>query len=329
MIKHSVGIVCYNQAEFIDVCINSLLTQSELPYEIVICDDSSSDETWNLVKLHQSQRPNIIKAYRNEQNLGLFENIAKVKSLLTGEVTSIMGGDDYYQPETIATVNSVIREKGLSGYNEKFIVSLNSGHLYPDGKITLWNNYRYRRKNLIALRLRFGLSYRGVGISHALLSTVPSENDILCQYENSKFGYGVDWIKGFEEVINSTQVFFVNVVGPIYRLGSGATSKAKEKETSVSKLELLNYIKEKYREHFNWKDRLYIHNSVMLERHRLERTALSYFRALIFHILNFWNFNNNYPWYRELKTFIPNIFHNFLKYRLYPMLRKPIIDRKS
>ena len=324
MIKHSVGIVCYNQAEFIDVCINSLLTQSELPYEIVICDDSSSDETWNLVKLHQSQHPNIIKAYRNEQNLGLFENIAKVKSLLTGEVTSIMGGDDYYQPETIASVNNAIRKHGLSGFHEKFIIVLNSGHLYPDGRITLWNNYRYRESNLVALRLRFGLSYRGVGLSSALVSLVPSETEILLNSGKYDFGYGADWVKGFEEIIQAQKVVFVNTIGPIYRLGSGVTTKAAQNASSRSKLELLRYIGSEYKGLFDWKDRLYIKNTVLLEKHRLEGTGLSYIRALSSHVANIWNYNNNYPWYRELKTFVPPGFLAILKYKVYPRLRKTI-----
>ena len=49
-IKHSVIIICYNQEKYISKAIQSLLYQTQLPYEIIVCDDASRDDTIDIVK---------------------------------------------------------------------------------------------------------------------------------------------------------------------------------------------------------------------------------------------------------------------------------------
>jgi glycosyltransferase involved in cell wall biosynthesis len=67
----SVSLVTYNQQEFIRESIESVLNQDYDNLEIVIGDDCSQDNTWAIVQEHQRHYPDKIKAFRNEQNLGL------------------------------------------------------------------------------------------------------------------------------------------------------------------------------------------------------------------------------------------------------------------
>ena len=78
MIKISVFIVTYNQEAYVEQAIDSVLQQSVKPYEIVISDDCSKDGTWNIIQNYQAQYPEIIKAYRNEPNVGIFQKKLRV-----------------------------------------------------------------------------------------------------------------------------------------------------------------------------------------------------------------------------------------------------------
>lgn len=44
-IKHSIVVLSYNQEKLLPKTLDSILNQSVMPYEIVICDDASTDNT--------------------------------------------------------------------------------------------------------------------------------------------------------------------------------------------------------------------------------------------------------------------------------------------
>jgi len=59
-VKLSVIIPCFNEEKRIGKCLNSLLNQNVLPYEIIVVDGQSKDETRNIVKEYQ-KRSKLIK----------------------------------------------------------------------------------------------------------------------------------------------------------------------------------------------------------------------------------------------------------------------------
>ena len=64
--KVSIIIVTYNNAKEIQKCINSVLEQAFEPFEIIIVDNASVDNTVNLI---QESFPEIC-VIRNQDNLG-------------------------------------------------------------------------------------------------------------------------------------------------------------------------------------------------------------------------------------------------------------------
>lgn len=65
MEEASVIIVTYNQEIYIDQCIKSVQSQ-DFPHEIIVVDNSSNDETVNIIKNKYS----FVKLVKNKQNLG-------------------------------------------------------------------------------------------------------------------------------------------------------------------------------------------------------------------------------------------------------------------
>lgn len=87
----SVCIPAYNNAEYIMDTINSILKQTYENLELVIVDDNSTDDTYEVLKRIQDER---VKVYHNEKNLGMSGNWNRCLSLCTGEYMKLVGADD-------------------------------------------------------------------------------------------------------------------------------------------------------------------------------------------------------------------------------------------
>jgi len=319
-IKHSVLIVTFNHEQYIRQCLDSVVNQSCLPFEIIISDDHSNDKTWDIIKTYKSKHQNLFHIYRNEKNLGIFENIAKIKSMARGNIISFLAGDDYYMPHTLGEISKSIHQYNLNPDIDSFIIALNSIHKYPNGKEWVWNNFKYKNYEKMRLRLRFGLSYRSVGLSKSLISKVPSEKDVL--EINKSFALGADWIKGFEEVRLADEIICVNYAGPVYRLGSGITSKISLKSGVQSKLRLITYIEDHYSEYWDSRDLRYIKSLKFSNLYMLNPNFINFVLSLFYSIININNHTSNYPWIRSLKIYLPNNMLKFVKNNIYPLVRK-------
>lgn len=90
--KVSLLVVTYNQKDYIEECLASLLEQ-DIDKEIIVMDDHSDDGTWEILLDFKEKHPEI-KLYRNEKNLGTVMN--RYNSLLhaTGEYVFFIDGDD-------------------------------------------------------------------------------------------------------------------------------------------------------------------------------------------------------------------------------------------
>jgi len=93
----SVWMPAYYAGDHIAQGIESILMQeTEYPYEIVINDDCSGDNTWEVVSEYAAKYPNIIRAIRNEKNLGLSANVLATKLRCKGKYIVNLSGGDYW-----------------------------------------------------------------------------------------------------------------------------------------------------------------------------------------------------------------------------------------
>ena len=73
----SVCIPAYNNAEYIKDTIDSILNQTYQNIELVIVDDNSKDNTYELIQGIGDER---IKLYHNDKNLGMSGNCIEAGS---------------------------------------------------------------------------------------------------------------------------------------------------------------------------------------------------------------------------------------------------------
>ena len=67
----TVATITYNSSKWVRDAIESILNSTFSDFELLISDDCSSDNTWEIIQTYQDPR---ITAWRNEQNLGEYAN---------------------------------------------------------------------------------------------------------------------------------------------------------------------------------------------------------------------------------------------------------------
>lgn len=93
----SIAMTTYNGKEYIDLQLKSILSQTMIPNEIVIVDDCSTDNTFEIIEKYKLQYPNIRWILeKNEKNLGWKKNFAKAICMTHGDIIFLSDQDDYW-----------------------------------------------------------------------------------------------------------------------------------------------------------------------------------------------------------------------------------------
>ncbi len=96
----SVGMPVYNGARYVGTAIASVLAQTMADFELVICDNASTDGTEAICREHAA-RDGRIRYYRNEANMGAAGNFCRVFELSTGRYFRWLSADDYMAPAAL------------------------------------------------------------------------------------------------------------------------------------------------------------------------------------------------------------------------------------
>lgn len=87
----------YNCASTLDEALDSLYNQTFQDFKIILCDDGSSDNTYQVAKSHADAHDNII-LIRNVKNMGLNYTLNRCLEYADTEYCARMDGDDISLP---------------------------------------------------------------------------------------------------------------------------------------------------------------------------------------------------------------------------------------
>ena len=87
----TVATITYNSGKWVHQAIESILTSSYKNFELLISDDCSTDDTWEIIQQFNDPR---IRAWRNESNIGEYPNRNKVLYSARGKYILYIDGDD-------------------------------------------------------------------------------------------------------------------------------------------------------------------------------------------------------------------------------------------
>lgn len=97
-IRVSIGLPVYNADNFLREAIDSILAQTFTNFELIICDNASTDKTEEICQEYISKDQRI-RYYRNEQNIGPARNYNRVFELSKGDYFKWANHDDLCAPE--------------------------------------------------------------------------------------------------------------------------------------------------------------------------------------------------------------------------------------
>ena len=96
----SIGLPVYNGERYVARAIESLLAQDFHDFEIIICDNASTDSTVEICTAYAGRDPRI-RLYRNPRNLGLAGNFNRTVELAEGTYFKWAAHDDWHAPESL------------------------------------------------------------------------------------------------------------------------------------------------------------------------------------------------------------------------------------
>lgn len=105
----SIIMINYNGSRFIEKAIESVCSQSDSEYELIIQDDASTDDSWDICKSYQLVNSRI-KVFRNEARLGTPGNRAAAFSSASGELVCHLDSDDMLYPWSLEVMRQFFIE---------------------------------------------------------------------------------------------------------------------------------------------------------------------------------------------------------------------------
>ena len=104
MTSASIAMCTYNGARFRQGQLESLSTQTVQPSELIICDDSSSDESVAIAQKFAAAAPFPVRVHKNSSNLGYVKNFEKAISLCTQDIVFLCDQDDIWNSRKLELV---------------------------------------------------------------------------------------------------------------------------------------------------------------------------------------------------------------------------------
>lgn len=120
----SIIIPVYNQFEYTYLCIKSIIENTgDIPYEVIIADDCSTDQTKDIKKIIDG-----IKVVRNKKNLRFLRNCNNAAKYAKGKYILFLNNDTQVQPNWLKPLVDLIESKDDIGM-------VGSKLVYPDGTL--------------------------------------------------------------------------------------------------------------------------------------------------------------------------------------------------
>ena len=109
--KISIAMATYNGANYLKEQLESLLAQTLIPDELVVCDDGSTDATIEILERFKEEAPFLVRVIQNDINLGHEKNFGKAISLCEGNLIFLCDQDDVWAPTKLAIVQDVFNNQ--------------------------------------------------------------------------------------------------------------------------------------------------------------------------------------------------------------------------
>jgi glycosyltransferase involved in cell wall biosynthesis len=174
----SVVMTTYNGSKFLVAQIESIMAQTRHPDEVVIVDDCSTDNSYEILQTYQAKYPGLIRVYQNFSRLGINKNFEKAAQLSTGALIFFSDQDDVWNPEKIQTM--VDRFDGVSLLYSNAVIIDEQGRVISESELEFNDVPAISGNPLIYLLQSNSISGHNILITKELLHTaIPFSSNIV------------------------------------------------------------------------------------------------------------------------------------------------------
>jgi glycosyltransferase involved in cell wall biosynthesis len=150
----SVAMCTYNGGRFLADQLESIAQQTKPPFELIICDDGSTDSTPGIVRVFADGAPFPVRLIRNEVKLGSTRNFEKAILRCRGDAIALCDQDDVWQKEKLKRVEQILEsEPDVGGvFSDALLMDENSQPM-PG---TLWERLQFTSRMRAEVKSRSG-----------------------------------------------------------------------------------------------------------------------------------------------------------------------------
>jgi len=112
----SITVHNYNYGEYLEKCLTSIFEQTYPNIEVVLSDNASSDNSWEIAGKFAKTFPNKISLIRNRDNFGPYKNIQNCLLLIRGDLRIELCSDDYLRPDCVGKCVEAFRQHPEIGF---------------------------------------------------------------------------------------------------------------------------------------------------------------------------------------------------------------------
>lgn len=144
--KLSIGLPVYNGQTFLSEAIDSILNQTYIIFELIICDNGSTDDTEAICR-RKAKSDHRIKYYRHAKNRGATFSHNFVIQKAKGEYFKLMACDDLHLPQFLEKCI-----KRLERNDQLVLAYTRSCHINASNQIILYPKFNFRNQGSVSQR---------------------------------------------------------------------------------------------------------------------------------------------------------------------------------
>jgi glycosyltransferase involved in cell wall biosynthesis len=304
-IRHSIVIISFNQEKTIIDAVKSALEQTLSPFELVLLDDSSGDQTVEVARNYLEGQKRYVnwRIIKNEENLGIAKNTKKIEEVVSGNTITLLSGDDRLSPKTIEISNDLIEKNKLDPDKDLFISLSPTKLFYSDRTEVI--NYKILSNSLAKSIIRKAVPFVKIGFSKNAFTNSQYPSDI---------GVWADWFWDVS-ICMKRGIKYYEITTPLYwyTVGIGVGSRSSEETLRSSYLKSAKLILNTFRSDITVLDRLYLLGEIRYLEGELFGHRITKFCGFILYIFNALTCRDMITLKSMTVRYMPTRLHNFLK----------------
>lgn len=252
----SVFMLVYNQEKYIEQTLDSILQQNtNFPFNIVIGEDCSTDNSKGILEEYLEKYPGKIKIIHSNENVGLMGNFIRTIRECDGKYIAICDGDDYWIDEN----KLQIQVDFLEQHPDFSIVFTNKNDLYKDGKIVV-----SKAENPSVSGFKDIIKGNYIASVTSLFRNTFYKRELPNWF--IKYPYG-DWPIYLMVVNDGSKIKFFNTITANYRKDVGISAGLRKKPSDVTLINL-SILKDIFKDAYFESNKDYVYKSIL--QHKIQ-----------------------------------------------------------